>query len=73
MPPLPETCSESLRDFLTLCFNKNPEKRPSAELLFEHEWLQKNWPAHKVFDITFASLPLVLMFALYLAGSPTPR
>jgi serine/threonine protein kinase len=48
MPPLPEGCSPLLEDFLTQCFNKDPTKRPSAELLFEHPWLKKNWGAHKV-------------------------
>ncbi|KAF7309786.1 Cell division control protein [Mycena indigotica] len=46
MPPLPEGCSSSLEDFLKQCFNKDPTKRPSAELLCEHEWLKKNWGAH---------------------------
>ncbi|TFK39801.1 hypothetical protein BDQ12DRAFT_511749 [Crucibulum laeve] len=47
MPPLPEGCSPLLEDFLMLCFNKDPSKRPSAELLFEHPWLKKNWGALK--------------------------
>ncbi|KAF7308778.1 Cell division control protein [Mycena kentingensis (nom. inval.)] len=46
MPPLPEGCSPELEDFLRKCFNKDPTKRPSAELLCEHEWLKKNWVAH---------------------------
>jgi serine/threonine protein kinase len=48
MPPLPEGCSPLLEDFLTQCFDKDPKKRPSAELLCEHQWLKKNWGAHKV-------------------------
>lgn len=48
MPPLPESCSELLRDFLTQCFHKDPTKRPDAEILFEHEWLKQNWAPHKV-------------------------
>ncbi|KAJ7623201.1 STE/STE11/cdc15 protein kinase [Roridomyces roridus] len=47
MPPLPEDCSPLLEDFLRQCFNKDPTKRPSAELLCEHQWLKKNWGAHK--------------------------
>ncbi|CAO1636075.1 unnamed protein product [Sympodiomycopsis kandeliae] len=46
-PPIPEKCSESLRDFLTQCFHKDPTKRPTAEALFEHEWLRKTWTGHK--------------------------
>ncbi|CAD6953713.1 unnamed protein product [Tilletia controversa] len=46
-PPLPPNISELLRDFLLQCFQKEPENRPSAEVLFEHEWLKHTWPAHK--------------------------
>ena len=48
MPPLPEGCSDLLKDFLKKCFNKDPAKRPSAEVLCEHQWLKQNWGAHKV-------------------------
>ncbi|KAF9047085.1 hypothetical protein BDZ89DRAFT_25562 [Hymenopellis radicata] len=47
MPPIPEGCSPLLEDFLRQCFNKDPTQRPSADLLCEHEWLKKNWGAHK--------------------------
>ncbi|KAF8517908.1 hypothetical protein BU17DRAFT_23814, partial [Hysterangium stoloniferum] len=47
MPPLPEELSEPLRDFLTLCFNKNPAERPNAETLFEHPWLKNEWGMYK--------------------------
>ena len=46
MPPLPEGCSDLLKDFLKQCFHKDPTKRPDAELLCEHEWLKQNWSAH---------------------------
>ncbi|TBU27276.1 hypothetical protein BD311DRAFT_696875, partial [Dichomitus squalens] len=46
-PPLPEECSESLQDFLRMCFHKDPTKRPSAEQLCDHEWLKKHSAAHK--------------------------
>jgi serine/threonine protein kinase len=48
MPPLPEGCSGPLLDFLRQCFNKDPERRPSAEVLFEHEWLKTHWGLNKV-------------------------
>jgi serine/threonine protein kinase len=48
MPPLPEGCSELLQDFLEQCFQKNPARRPSAELLCEHTWLKENWVELKV-------------------------
>lgn len=47
-PPIPERCSPELSDFLCLCFNKDPRKRPTAEELFSHVWLQKNWDPQKV-------------------------
>ncbi|KAI0322777.1 hypothetical protein OF83DRAFT_1048659 [Amylostereum chailletii] len=50
MPPLPETCSDPLKDFLTRCFNKDPSLRPNAETLFEHEWLKKHWGLNKASD-----------------------
>jgi serine/threonine protein kinase len=40
-PPLPQGCSEFLKDFLRQCFNKDPSKRPTAEQLCEHEWLKR--------------------------------
>lgn len=38
-PPLPEGISEELRDFLLLCFKRDPRDRPSAEELMSHSWL----------------------------------
>ncbi|PWN31079.1 hypothetical protein BDZ90DRAFT_33366 [Jaminaea rosea] len=46
-PPIPEKCSDSLKDFLVLCFQKDPTKRPTAEALFEHDWLLEMWMGHK--------------------------
>ncbi|TKY87738.1 hypothetical protein EX895_003319 [Sporisorium graminicola] len=46
-PPIPEKCTDALRDLLKQCFNKDPTKRPSAEMLFEHEWMQQVWNGHK--------------------------
>ncbi|KAG1860705.1 hypothetical protein DFJ58DRAFT_657665 [Suillus subalutaceus] len=45
--PIPEECSEPLKDFLQQCFQKEPSMRPDAELLCEHPWLKKNWDALK--------------------------
>ncbi|KZS94330.1 kinase-like protein [Sistotremastrum niveocremeum HHB9708] len=47
MPPMPPGISDPLRDFLTRCFQKDPRKRPSAEILFEHEWLKADWGKYK--------------------------
>lgn len=45
--PIPEECSEPLKDFLQQCFQKEPSMRPDAELLCEHPWLKRNWDALK--------------------------
>ncbi|KAF9563140.1 hypothetical protein CPC08DRAFT_761081 [Agrocybe pediades] len=47
MPPIPEGCSEALRDFLEQCFHKDPTQRPDAEHLCEHPWLKDSWIALK--------------------------
>lgn len=50
-PPIPEGFSPMLRNFLELCFNKDPDCRPNAAILFEHPWLKQKWGAHKVSGI----------------------
>lgn len=40
-PPFPPEISDTLTDFLNACFERNPEKRPSAEALLSHEWIKK--------------------------------
>ncbi|KAH9166815.1 Pkinase-domain-containing protein [Lactarius sanguifluus] len=42
-PPIPERFSGPLVAFLKECFHKDPSMRPSAEQLFEHEWLKNHW------------------------------
>lgn len=39
-PPLPLGISPYLRDFLLSCFQKDPEKRSSAQQLLEHPWIR---------------------------------
>jgi len=41
-PPLPEGISQALRDFLLLCFQKEPAMRSSAAKLLEHPWLHNS-------------------------------
>eukprot|EP01122_Echinamoeba_exundans_P013058 TRINITY_DN5634_c0_g2_i1.p1 TRINITY_DN5634_c0_g2~~TRINITY_DN5634_c0_g2_i1.p1 ORF type:complete len:996 (+),score=278.15 TRINITY_DN5634_c0_g2_i1:360-3347(+) len=38
-PPFPESISADLTDFLTLCFERDPAKRPSATQLLDHKWI----------------------------------
>ncbi|KAI9320977.1 kinase-like domain-containing protein [Dichotomocladium elegans] len=42
-PPLPLSLSAELRDFLHLCFRKDPEERPSARTLLFHPWITRNY------------------------------
>ncbi|KAM7278017.1 hypothetical protein ACFE04_005151 [Oxalis oulophora] len=39
-PPIPEALSSEGKDFLHLCFQRNPADRPSAALLLEHQFMQ---------------------------------
>ncbi|GMH46908.1 hypothetical protein TrVE_jg11879 [Triparma verrucosa] len=39
-PPMPAGVSDSLKDFLLLCFKKDPNMRTSAAELLSHQWLQ---------------------------------
>jgi hypothetical protein len=39
-PPLPDSISPALRDFLMQCFRKDPVTRLTARKLLEHQWLQ---------------------------------
>jgi len=38
-PPIPETLSAEGKDFLRLCFIRNPTERPTASMLLEHGFL----------------------------------
>ncbi|KAK9866669.1 hypothetical protein WJX84_008559 [Apatococcus fuscideae] len=41
-PPLPQGVSPNMLDFLKQCFQKDPEKRPGAEILLMHPWVTIN-------------------------------
>ncbi|XP_026398216.1 mitogen-activated protein kinase kinase kinase 5-like isoform X3 [Papaver somniferum] len=41
-PPIPETLSPAGKDFLQLCFRRNPAERPSASMLLEHGFLRNS-------------------------------
>ncbi|KAJ0441636.1 putative mitogen-activated protein kinase kinase kinase STE-STE11 family [Helianthus annuus] len=42
-PTIPETLSSEGKDFLNLCLQRNPEKRPSAALLLEHPFVRRSF------------------------------
>lgn len=46
-PPIPQTLSREARDFLMLCFKRNPRERPTASRLLKHPWIShsKHSPA----------------------------
>jgi Ras GTPase-activating-like protein IQGAP2/3 len=40
MPPFPKDITEDLTDFLKQCFERDPTKRPTAEDLLSHPWIE---------------------------------
>ena len=38
-PPLPDTLSVALRDFLGHCLRRDPRQRPCAKALLDHPWI----------------------------------
>ncbi|KRX07431.1 Protein kinase-like domain [Pseudocohnilembus persalinus] len=40
IPLIPENLGDSIKNFLKLCLNRDPEKRPSANQLLEHQFIQ---------------------------------
>lgn len=46
-PPLPSDISEELTDLLHQCFNKDPQRRPSAAELRKHPWFARYKPDAK--------------------------
>jgi len=47
-PPFPENASPELKSFLSQCFEKDPTMRPSADILFEHDWVKPHLALNKV-------------------------
>lgn len=45
-PPLPDGISTPIKDFLLLCFQKEPSMRSSAAVLLSHPWLQQAVQVH---------------------------
>eukprot|EP00347_Sterkiella_histriomuscorum_P001554 403371590 len=41
IPALPESFSEELKDFLSKCFEKDPDRRHNAQSLLQHAWMKK--------------------------------
>jgi len=62
-PPLkrPGKWSDSLKDFLSLCFTKDPSKRPNSNELLEHDFISKSCERKELVN----SLKLVFMMRVY--------
>jgi serine/threonine protein kinase len=41
-PPIPQSLSREARDFLMLCFKRNPRERPTASRLLKHPWIAQS-------------------------------
>ena len=54
---LPDGISAELKDFLRLCFTKDPEFRPDAKSLLQHPWLKKEFDKSKLTRILAQKLP----------------
>jgi serine/threonine protein kinase len=39
-PPIPDNLSPEGKDFLQLCFRRNPAERPTASMLLEHPFIK---------------------------------
>jgi serine/threonine protein kinase len=80
-PPIPERFSDPLVAFLKECFHKDPAQRPSAEELFEHDWLKSHWGLNKVrirgdlnpldHELTDSSSPFCMLSFLILSSNRT--
>lgn len=57
LPPLPVGASPEAIDFLKLCFAKDPKQRPTAAMLFQHDWVRSSLP--DMAKLHFDSLPFV--------------
>jgi serine/threonine protein kinase len=41
-PPIPENLSQEGKDFLQLCFKRNPAERPTATELLDHPFIRNS-------------------------------
>ncbi|CAL0311538.1 unnamed protein product [Lupinus luteus] len=60
-PPIPETLSPEGKDFLRLCFKRNPAERPTASMLLDHRFLKNNLQQQDISSESGGTVP----FSLY--------
>ncbi|KAG0793054.1 hypothetical protein G6F16_003887 [Rhizopus arrhizus] len=71
-PPIPKHLSTELKNFLKLCFKKNPQDRPSAQELLRHPWVLQHKRPLDISSTT--SSPSILMNkAVASEGKKQPR
>ena len=68
-PPLPDGISQKIKDFLLLCFEKDPSVRSTAAVLLSHPWLQQPAQLHTT-PRTSKSPPMTRSFSTSLVSSP---
>lgn len=71
-PPLPDGISTTIKDFLLLCFQKDPAMRSSAAVLLNHPWLQQTGQIHNT-PRTSKSPPTDRSLMSSMAKSPKRR
>ncbi|ESQ42247.1 hypothetical protein EUTSA_v10015359mg [Eutrema salsugineum] len=54
-PPVPESMSHEGKDFLRLCFQRNPAERPTASMLLEHRFLKNSLQPTSPSDVSSCS------------------
>lgn len=71
-PPLPNGISTSIKEFLLLCFQKDPAMRSTAAVLLSHPWLQQV-PQINTTPRTSTSPPIERSFSTPIVYSPKRR
>lgn len=61
-PTLAESFSETFRDFVAQCLNKDPKKRPSAKRLLKHPFIINSPGRAVIQEIVLKGLPLIEEF-----------
>ncbi|GAB2279683.1 hypothetical protein Dimus_014325 [Dionaea muscipula] len=58
-PPIPEMLSSEGKDFLRLCFQRNPADRPSASTLLEHHFVRNSQQLDVPLHLAFNGMTLI--------------
>ncbi|KAJ2336451.1 Protein kinase of the Mitotic Exit Network, partial [Coemansia sp. RSA 2681] len=69
-PPIPEGISEELKEFLLLCFQKEPANRPTAAELMSHSWIMQYGRNRK--EMKMLRRTCSRKMSSYMAGNKAP-